>query len=363
MKILVTGAKGFVGTNLVLRLKNEGHEVFTFDKENSFDELPALIDKSDFIFHLAGVNRPVETSEFKANSSLTDDVIHFVRMAKRDIPIVLTSSTQVLLDNEYGKSKKEAEDLLLNSNLPCYVCRCPNIFGKWCRPNYNSVVATFCYNVAHDIEISVNDEANPVTFIFIDDLIDFFMDILSGKVEKGLITEFPVTYRATPSELADLIRSFKGSRKDYTIPFQVGFVKKLYATYLTYLDEDDFGYETISHEDNRGSFTELYKTPGFGQTSVNVIKPGITKGNHYHNTKNEKFIVVSGECEIKFRKIGDSKVITHKVKGKSLKIVDIIPGYTHSITNVGKTDAVVIMWASELFDKDHPDTYFEEVEK
>ncbi len=361
MKILVTGAKGFVGSNLIARLSFLGHEVFSFDKENNYEDLVKFIYQADFVFHLAGVNRPKDNKDFNQNYSLTNDLITAEKKTGIHIPIVFTSSTQALLDNEYGKSKKEAEDLLLNSNLPVYVCRCPNLFGKWCRPNYNSVVATFCYNVAHNIEINVNKDANPISFLYIDDLIDLFIDILYGKVNQGLITEFKNSYRATPKEIADLILSFKGSRKDYTIPFQAGFVKKLYATYLTYLDGSDFSYDVIPHTDDRGSFTELYKTPGFGQTSINVIKPGITKGNHYHHTKNEKFIVASGECEIKQRKIGTTETISIKTSGNCVKIVDIIPGFTHNITNIGNTDAVVIMWSSELFDPEHPDTYFEVV--
>ena len=361
MKILITGSKGFVGSNLVERLSREGHTLLTFDVDNTIDELDSLINEADFIFHLAGVNRPKDTKEFGVNSSLTETIISLMKKNNKDIPIVFTSSTQVLLDNEYGKSKKEAEDLLLNGNLQAYVCRCPNLFGKWCRPNYNSVIATFCYNIAHNIEISVNKEASPITFLYIDDLLDFFMEILKGNVEKGLITDFPVTYRSTPCEIADILKGFRDSRTNFNIPFQVGFTAKLYATYLTYLEPSDFSYDVIPHIDDRGSFTELYKTPGFGQTSVNVIKPGITKGNHYHHTKNEKFIVLSGECEIKFRKINTNDVISIKTSGNCVKIVDIIPGYTHSITNIGKSDAVVLMWASQLFDPEHPDTYFEEV--
>ena len=366
MKILVTGSSGFVGSNLVLRLRSLDHEVFTFDKNNTKEELNKFIEESDFIFHLAGVNRPTGNEAFKDNSSLTDDVINGVKSSGKKTPILITSSIQAKLDNEYGKSKKEAEDLLLkfqeeNKN-PVYIFRCPNLFGKWCRPNYNSVIATFCYNVAHDLPIQINESAPKIPFLYIDDLIDKMLEYLcKNQLFKGLIEDF-ITYEATPKEVAELLYKFKKGRSDRFLAKQSGFEKKLYATYLSYLEPNDFKYDLEMHEDNRGSFTELYKSEESGQTSVNIIHPGITKGNHYHNSKNEKYIVVKGSCVTKFRKVGTSEVISYVTSGDKLEVIDIPTGYTHSISNIGKEDAVVVMWASEPFDPDKPDTYFEVVE-
>lgn len=365
MRILVTGAKGFVGSNLCDRLHRLNYQVFEYDKDNNADELERFVFDCDFIVHLAGINRPTSPEEFKGNSTFTELVISCVKKSKKIIPILMTSSIQAELNNEYGKSKKEAENALFSFQKACknpvYVLRCPNLFGKWCKPNYNSVIATFCYNVSHNIEINVNEEAPKIPFLYIDDLINQIVTYLNkNDICEKLIDCSPINY-ATPKEVAELLYGFKNSRNNLTIPNQNDFEMKLYATYLSYLDENDFAYDLHTHSDDRGSFTELFKTNERGQTSINIIKPGITKGNHYHNTKNEKFIVVNGSCEIKFRKIGTDKVITYSVAGDKFQVVDIPTGYTHSIKNVGTNDAHVIMWASECFDPENPDTYFEEV--
>lgn len=369
MKVLVTGASGFIGKNLCLRLKEAGIESLPIDKENIVD-LEKFIKAADFCVHLAGINRPLEPKEFyDGNANLTYRLIELIKQANKRVPIAFASSTQAALDNDYGKSKKMAEDYLLSfqkeTGNPVYVYRFQNVFGKWCRPNYNSVVATFCYNIAHDLPIKVSDPSARRDFIYIDDICGAVIDLIKAKEHKGSneILYIKPSYDKSIGEIANLIQSFKDSRFNLMLPDQGDeFDKKLYATYLSYLPEDNgFAYPLNSHVDNRGSFTEFYRTDGYGQLSVNVSKPGITKGNHYHHTKNEKFLVVKGTCSIKFRKIGGTKVYEYVCSGDNLVVVDIPCGYTHSITNIGTEDSVTIMWASELFDPNNPDTIYEEV--
>ena len=363
MKVLVTGAFGFIGQNVCLWLKNNNHDILPIDKDN-IDQLKEYVDKCDFIIHLAGINRPLTKEEFyDGNTNLTKRLVDLVKESKKNIPILFSSSIQAILDNDYGISKRQAEDYLLESDLPVYVYRLANVFGKWCRPNYNSALATFCYNIANNLPIEIRDREYVVHYNYIDDICSTWIKCVNEDIKpnKNILTISPV-HDCSLGHLADLIYSFKESRNNLQAPsMQDEFEKKLYATYLSYIPEDSFAYDLNMHIDNRGSFTEFLKTMNNGQVSVNVGKPNITKGNHYHNTKNEKFLVVSGKCSIKFRKVGTDKVIEYIVSGDKLQVVDIPCGYTHSITNIGDTDSVTIMWANEPFDKDNPDTYFEEV--
>lgn len=368
--ILITGANGFIGRNLSATLKGLGYQrLLLVDKDTSDAMYKSYVKEAKFIFHLAGVNRPIDPKEFiEGNVDTISKLIETVKLTNSTAPIVVSSSIQALADNLYGKSKKAGEDLLLefskqNQN-PVFIYRFSNVFGKWSRPNYNSVVATFCYNISRGLPIKINDENAKIALIYIDDVVAELVRCLEGKSETidGILRVLP-EYEVTVGQLANTIQGFAVSRTTLVLANQHDiFQKKLYATYLSYLDETQFSYEVKSHQDQRGSFTELFKTFEQGQISVNVSKPGITKGNHYHHTKNEKFIVVSGDALIRFRKVDDTKIIEYKMSGQKLQVVDIPPGYTHSIVNIGKQDLVTIMWASEIFDPLNPDTYPMEVD-
>ena len=370
MKILVTGAKGFVGKNLVAELKNRGYEeIYEYDLSTPPELLDEYTKQCEFVFHLAGVNRPEKEEDFmKGNFGFTSTLLEKLKAYNNKCPILITSSIQAALDNPYGRSKKAGEDLMFSyekeTGAKVLVYRFTNLFGKWCRPNYNSVVATFCYNIANDLPIQINDETVELNLAYIDDVIEELINALNGNGSKGE-DEFyyiPVTHKVTLGKIASLIKSFKESRTNLMLPnMKDEFSKKLYSTYLSYLPEKEFGYELKMNVDNRGSFTELFKTEERGQVSVNISKPGITKGNHWHNTKNEKFIVVSGKGVIRFRKPDLSEVIEYFVSGDKLEVIDIPVGYTHNIENLGDTDMVTIMWANELFNPNKPDTYFLEV--
>lgn len=370
MKILITGAKGFIGKNLCAFLKNEGYsELMLFDKDNTLSELKNYTAECDFVFHLAGINRPADNSEFySGNGTLTETLCGYLEQAGNKCPVVITSSVQAELGNDYGTSKRIAENHIKNlsekNGNPVYIYRLPNVFGKWCRPNYNSAVATFCHNAANGLPLKINDPAAPITLVYIDDLAEEFTDIIKGNkiIEKGPLSP-SITHKTTVGVLADTILSFAEERKDFFLPeLKTGSLeKKLYSTYLSYLPENALSYPLVSHCDSRGSFTEFLKTPSYGQVSVNLSKPGIVKGNHWHNTKVEKFLVVYGSGIIRFRKIGETKVTEYRVSGEKLEVVDIPAGYTHNIENTGGTDMVTIMWANETFMKDKPDTFYEEV--
>lgn len=369
MNILVTGAKGFIGKNLVVELKNRKYtDIFEYD----LDTDPILLDyyckEADFVFHLAGVNRPKDQSDFmEGNFGFTSILLDLLRKYNNFCPIMLSSSIQAELDNPYGKSKKAGEKLLINygkrSCAKVLIYRFPNVFGKWCLPNYNSAVATFCHNIANDLPITVNDPSHVMKLVYIDDLVNELINTLEGKVNRnGEFCEVNVVYSITLGEIANLIYSFKKSRDERFIPdMSDGFTKKLYSTYLSYLPTDKLSYELKMNADNRGSFTEFIKTADRGQISVNISKPGITKGNHWHQTKNEKFLVVSGKGVIKLRKIDSNEIIGYFVSGDKMEAVDIPAGYTHSIENLGDRDMVTIMWVNELFNPDRPDTYYLEV--
>lgn len=369
MKILVTGAKGFVGKNLIATLEQMNDiEIYQYDVDTD----PALLNTytidCEFVFHLAGVNRPQKEQEFQTgNTGFTDILLNFLKENKNKCPILITSSIQAALDNPYGRSKKEAEDLLfaygIETGSKVLVYRLPNVFGKWCRPNYNSAISTFCHNIAHDLPIRVNDPDVIMNLVYIDDVVEEMIRALHGnETKEGDFCKVPVVHTIRLGDIVELIYSFKNSRKDLSIPnMEDAFIKKLYATYLSYLPEDQFSYPLKMNVDNRGSFTEFIRTPERGQVSVNISKPGITKGNHWHHTKNEKFLVVSGRGVIRFRKVGSDEIIEYHVSGDKLEVVDIPTGYTHNIENLGKTDMVTIMWANECFDPEKPDTYYLEV--
>ena len=372
MNILITGANGFIGKNLkvnILAQKSEEDRVFCHDLETSDDELLEFCGVVDFVFHLAGVNRPEKNEEFyQGNSGLTQKLLDFLEKQQNLCPVLMPSSIHASSDNDYGKSKKQAEDLLFaygkKHGATVYVYRLPGVFGKWCRPNYNSVVATFCHNIAHDEQVMINGRETAIRLVYIDDVVGEFLSAMRGVPNKKSdgFCEVPVTYETTLGELLDMIESFKDSRKSLSITDMSNpLKKKLYSTYLSYLPEEGFSYFPEMHRDSRGSFTELIKTFDRSQVSVNVIKPGVTKGQHWHNTKNEKFIVVFGSGVIRFRKIGQDQCLEYAVSSDPIEIVDIPVGYTHNIENTGGTDMVVLIWCNELLDPENPDTYYEEV--
>ena len=369
-KVLVTGAKGFIGKNLVLELKNrKTFEVFECDVDTTEEQLAQFAKECEFVFHLAGVNRPQRTEEFmEGNYGFTTKLLEILQKNENRSPILMSSSIQAKLDNDYGKSKKAGEDYILdygsNNSIATYVFRLPNVYGKWCRPNYNSAIATFCNNIARGLEIKVNDRSTLLTVVYIDDVVNAFIDAADGIVARDDdgYCKVSIEDKITLGEIVDTLYSFKDSRKTLSVAnMNRGVIKKLYSTYLSYLPEDEFAYDLRMNADARGSFTEFLRTDGQGQVSINISKPHIVKGNHWHHTKNEKFLVVKGTGVIRFRKIGTDNVIEYPVSGDKLQVVDIPCGYTHNIENVGDDDMVTVMWANEPFDKDHPDTFYEEV--
>lgn len=382
MNILVTGARGFIGRNLVAQLHNiqsgkarnnavpDGLKVFEYDIDSDPSELEVYCKNADFVFNLAGVNRPKEQSEFmKGNFGFASTLLDTLRKYKNTCPVMISSSIQATLDNPYGESKRAGEHLMLEyakeTGAKVLIYRFPNVFGKWCRPNYNSAVATFCNNIAHDLAIRVNDPAVVMNLVYVDDVVNELIAALTGgENRKGDYCEVPVVYSVTLGKIVELLYSFKESRNNLNVP-DVGdaFTKKLYSTYLSYLPSDKFGYPLKMNVDARGSFTEIIRTPDRGQFSVNISKPYITKGNHWHHTKNEKFVVVSGRGVIRFRNMNgeNTEVIEYFVCGDKIEVIDIPTGYTHNIENLGETDMVTFMWCNECFDPQHPDTFFEEV--
>lgn len=382
MKILVTGAQGFVGQNIVSQLHNiqagkarnysiAGEEltVFEYDVDSTPAELDDYCRQADFVFNLAGVNRPKDQTEFmKGNFGFTSTLLDTLKKHNNCCPVMISSSIQATLDNPYGESKRAGEQLLFDyskeTGAKVLVYRFPNVFGKWCRPNYNSAVATFCHNIAHDLPITVNDPSVVMNLVYIDDVVDELIAALCGNEHrKGDYCEVPVVHTVTLGEIVELINSFKEMPLNLGVPhLEDAFTKKLYSTYLSYLPKEKFAYPLKMNVDDRGSFTEIIRTTGCGQFSVNVSKPGITKGQHWHHTKNEKFVVVSGRGLIQLRKIGTEEVIAFEVSGDKIEVVEMIPGYTHNIINLSETENLVtFMWCNECFDPNRPDTYFEKV--
>lgn len=382
MKILVTGAKGFVGRNLVSQLHNiqsgkarnygmEGKEltVFEYDVNSDTSELDVYCRQADFVFNLAGVNRPKESSEFmKGNFGFASTLLDTLKKYGNTCPVMLSSSTQAAQDNPYGESKRAGEQLMFDyskeTGAKVLVYRFPNVFGKWCRPNYNSAVATFCHNIAHDLPIQVNDPDVVMNLVYVDDVVDELLAALNGREHrKGDYCGVPVVHTITLGSIAVLIKSFRRMSENLDVPdLSDAFTKKLYSTYLSYLPVEKFRYPLKMNVDERGSFTEIIRTADRGQFSVNISKPGITKGQHWHHTKSEKFVVVSGHGLIQLRKIGCEEIIEFEVSGDRIEAVEMIPGYTHNIINLSETeDLVTVMWCNECFNPERPDTYFEKV--
>ena len=381
MKILVTGAKGFVGRNLCAQLRNirdgkarwyEGvavEEVYEYDVDSAPEELEAWCREADFVFNLAGVNRPKDPAEFMAgNFGFASTLLETLRRHGNRCPVMVSSSIQAALDNPYGESKRAGEELMFGyakeTGARVLVYRFPNVFGKWCRPNYNSAVATFCNNIANGLPITVNDPDVVLNLVYIDDVVDELIGALAGKEHRqGDFCVVPVTHTVRLGDIVDLLHSFKEMRENLQVPdLGDAFTKKLYSTYLSYLPAEKFKYPLRMNVDARGSFTEIIRTLDRGQFSVNVSRPGITKGEHWHHTKNEKFLVVRGHGLIRLRKVGTDEVVEFEVSGEKLEVIEMIPGYTHSIVNLSETEEMVtFMWANEAFDPGRPDTYFERV--
>lgn len=369
MKVLVTGSNGFIGKNLIERLgRIDDIEIHTFSRNDSIDQLPEKIKEIDFIFHLAGINRPENVDEFyRGNRDLTQKIIDAAKNSEKKIPVLITSSTQVNADNDYGKSKLGSEKALEiyanESNANVYIYRLPNVFGKWSRPNYNTVIATWCHNITHDLPVKINNEKAELNLVYIDDVVNHFVAHFEQEHNTGVsFNEVTPVYKKTLGEIRDLLVDFKNSRTDLFIPHVgKGFERALYATYLSFLPVDKFSYELNGHRDERGTFYEFVKTLDSGQVSISTTAPGITRGCHYHNTKNEKFLVIKGKACIKHRQIHGNEIIEYNVSDEKMEVVEMIPGYTHDITNTGETEMVLLIWANETFDRDKPDTYFMKV--
>lgn len=369
MNILITGANGFIGKNLVAELKNKGYkDIFTVTKDTDRSLLDNYTNECDFVFHLAGVNRPRNEQEFiEENTNFTQFLLNSLKKNQNQSPILFTSSIQALQDNPYGRSKRSCEQLLFSyeeeTGAKVLIYRLPNIFGKWCKPNYNSVIATFCHNIANGLDIHVNDPNTELTLGYIDDVIDEFLHALIGKESRHeVFCVLPKTYQIKLGQLADKLYFFKTTRESLLLPsFEKEFDRFLYSTYLSYLEENNFSYKLRKNTDHRGWLAEFIKSKETGQIFISMTKPGITRGNHWHHTKVEKFLVIQGEAVIKLRKINSSKILEYHVSGDSLEVVDIPVGYTHSIENIGNEDVITVFWACEIFNSEKPDTYYVEV--
>lgn len=370
-KVLITGANGFVGKNLQLHLsERKDVQVLCFTRESDMAQLPSLLQEVDFVFHLAGVNRPQNPQEFiVGNAELTQALCQAVGAVAagtgRKIPVVCTSSTQAACDNPYGQSKRSAEDALFalqrTSGVPAHVFRLPNVFGKWCKPNYNSAVATFCHNVARDLPIQVNDPSAQLTLVYVDDVVERFIQLLDGADAMvdadGFATVAP-QYTTTVGELVTLIQNFKDSRDSLmTERVGTGLIRALYATYVSYLPVEAFTYTVPQHGDPRGVFVEMLKTPDCGQFSFFTAYPGVTRGGHYHHTKTEKFLVIKGQARFKFRHMQTGQAHELVTSGDKAEIVETVPGWTHDITNIGSDEMIVMLWANEVFNRARPDTF------
>ena len=362
MNVLVTGAYGFIGKNLIIHLNELDIQVTTYTRKNSTQDLERLIKDADCIVHLAGENRPKDEKDFDVvNAGLTLSICDVVRSSGRSAPIILASSTQAELDNVYGKSKLDAEvavkALEIDTGCPVHVYRLPGVFGKWCKPNYNSVVATFCHNISHDLPIQVNNPDYELSLVYIDDVIGEFVKVIQGLRDSKKELSVQPEYKIKLGDLADQIKIFKESR-DSLITEKVGsgLIRKLYSTYLSYLSPVQFAYSIPSYEDKRGMFAEMLKTKDSGQFSFFSAAPGVTRGGHYHHSKTEKFLVVQGEARFGFRHVASGETYEIITTSKELKIVETVPGWLHDITNIGTEEIIVMLWANEIFDPDNPDT-------
>lgn len=384
MKVLVTGAKGFIAKNLIAALENviagkdntyhleETISLYQYSRDMGKECLQEYCKSCDFVFHLAGVNRPVNPEDYrKGNAGFLKELIGELETWKNPCPIMYASSIQAEFDNEYGKSKKAGEELLLQysrqNEVPVYIYRLSHVFGKWSQPNYNSVIATFCYNRARDLPVHIDEPEKRISFIYIDDVVRELILLLKEKPCK--IADNPRlienSYEISLQQMADLIEEFKESRENQRIPnMEPGsFSQKLYSTYLTFLPEEKLKYSFVMNQDERGSFTELFRTKERGQFSVNITRPGITKGEHWHHTKSEKFIVINGNGWIRLRRVDSDQILNFYVSGEKIEAIEIPAGYTHNIINTGQTDLITIMWASENFDERTPDTFSLKVEE
>ncbi len=365
MKILITGSKGFIGKNLIAELKNRGYiDLYEYDTDTDPARLDIYCKDAAFVFHLAGINRPQNQEEFMTgNAGFSSVLLETLKRHGNSCPVLVSSSIQAELDNPYGRSKKASEDIFFTyakeSNTSVFVFRLPNVFGKWCRPNYNSAIATFCHNIAHGLPISVDDRETVIKIAYIDDVAGEFIDALRETPNRnGVFCAVKEVRSVKLGQIADWLNGFSKNRDTLYIPdISDPFVKKLYSTYMSYLPEDGFDYPLTAHTDSRGSFTEFLRSEGGGQISVNISKPGVVKGNHWHHTKIEKFLVVSGEGVIRFRQLSGEKVLEYHADAKQPRVIDVPPGYTHNIENTGEADMVALIWANECFDPNRPDTY------
>lgn len=362
VKILITGSEGFLGKNLSVYLsERKDIEILTFNRNSSPADLPGLVAQAEFVFHLAGVNRPPQEEGFQENFDITASLARALESAGRKVPVLYTSSTQAAQDNPYGHSKRAAEEALLalrQDGFPVHIYRLPNVFGKWARPNYNSAVATFCHNIARDLPIRINNAEAQITLVYVDDVVDDFVAVMEGKKSGTPFAEISPQYRITVGELAAQLEKFRDSRHSLTTePVGSGLVRALYSTYVSYLPPEKFDYQVPRHADQRGVFVEMLKTWDSGQFSFFTAHPGITRGGHYHHSKTEKFLVIKGKACFRFRHILSGEFYELFVSGEESRIVETVPGWTHDITNVGDDEIVVMLWANEIFDREKPDTY------
>jgi UDP-2-acetamido-2,6-beta-L-arabino-hexul-4-ose reductase len=363
MRIVVTGADGFIGRNLRVRLQEAGHtDAVAITRQSSEDETQAALAGADFVFHLAGVNRPQDPADFATgNADATARLCSALKQAGRCAPLVLASSTQAALDNPYGRSKRGAETHAraygADTGASVHVFRLTNVFGKWARPNYNSAVATFCHNRAHGMPIQVTDPSAALRLVYVDDVVDAFLRVLAAPAATAEFSEAGPVYETTVGEVAGIIDSFRASRQNLTTPrVGTGLVRALYSTYLSYLEPDAFEYRVPVHADPRGEFVEMLKTPDSGQFSYFTAHPGVTRGEHYHHTKTEKFLVIKGTAYFGFRHIVTGQTHELVTRGGEARIVETVPGWTHNITNIGDDELIVMLWANEIFDRERPDT-------
>ncbi|KEQ16080.1 capsular biosynthesis protein [Endozoicomonas montiporae] len=363
MNIVVTGAEGFIGSNLCAQLCEQGYKnIIKVDKNTSHNDLIGFLREADFIYHLAGVNRPKNEDEFReGNIELTDFLLQELISNKRKVPVMLSSSIQAEQNNAYGLSKAEAERKLQSygdqTGSPYHIYRLPNVFGKWCKPNYNSFIATFCHNIVNDIEINIHNPSAPVNLVYIDDVCAELISLLTDNIESGY-QKVKTEYKSTVGEVAEQLQAFKNSRQSLlSEKVGTGLTRALYSTYLSYLRPDQFSYQLPSYVDERGAFCEMLKTKESGQFSFFTAHPGVTRGGHYHHSKNEKFLVIKGKALFKFEQIITNERYELAVTGDEFQVIETVPGWSHDITNVGDEDLVVMLWANEIFDRESPDTF------